>query len=162
MVIRPATAADRDSVYRFSSLLTLRAVVDRQVFDEQFDQALVTASSTVLVAEEAGQPIGFLLATIAPMFVYGGGMGFVQELYVDEVGRRSGVGTALMSAFAVIAVQAGATIIALATSRAGAFYGSLGFSTSAAYYSAPVATLASGSSPKISRSAAGRAGRASR
>jgi GNAT superfamily N-acetyltransferase len=108
--------------------------VTRDAFDHVFDAALVDANATLLVAAVDDAPAAYLLGTLAPMFVYGGGMGFVQELYVAEPVRRRGIGAALIAEFTTTAHCAGATVIALATSRAGMFYEALGFTSGAAYY----------------------------
>jgi len=133
-MIRPANNTDRDAVFAGATSLSLSGPVDRDAFDAQFAHALSAPSSTLLVAEYVDRPCGYLLGTVAPMFVYNGGMAFVQELFVEEHVRRRGIATALMSAFEGIARGDGATVTALATSRAGALYDALGFMTKAAYY----------------------------
>ena len=60
MIVRPARLDDRDAVYRFSSLLALHAAVQRPAFE----LALAHPSSTVLMAEDAGRPVGFLLGAL--------------------------------------------------------------------------------------------------
>jgi GNAT superfamily N-acetyltransferase len=141
MLIRSATPDDADAIFAFSSALALHAPVDRAHFEHQFDAALASTTSALFVAGPEGGSIGYLLGTVAPMFVYNGGMGFVQELYVDAQQRRTGVATELMSSFARFAHDQGATVIALATSRAGEFYSALGFAKCADYYKAPAGLL---------------------
>ncbi len=134
MMVRDADDKDRDDVFRFTNLLSLTGPVDRAAFDIQFDRARNDPASTLLVTDDDGQLTGYLLAVIAPMFVYGGYMGFVQELYVSEDARRAGVGRTLMETFHTVATTAGATVVALATSRAGDFYEALEFTAGARYY----------------------------
>ena len=64
MIVCPARLDDRDAVYRFSSLLALHAAVQRPAFEQQFELALAHPSSTVLMAEDAGSPVGFLLGAL--------------------------------------------------------------------------------------------------
>lgn len=66
-------------------------------------------------------------------------MVWVDELMVAEHMRRSGVGSALMRHVEAWAHAAGAAQVALATRRAGAFYGSLGYFASAEYFKKPLA-----------------------
>jgi GNAT superfamily N-acetyltransferase len=65
------------------------------------------------------------------MPLYGAPLAFLQELFVDEPTRGSGVGRDLMNAFDTWAHDHGAAVEALATSRppAKAFYERLGFTT---------------------------------
>jgi ribosomal protein S18 acetylase RimI-like enzyme len=138
MLIRRGTTDDRDAVFVFTNLLSLRDKIARETFDEVFTAALANRNTVLLVAEDAsGAAVAYLLGVVAPMFVYAGGMGFVQELYVAPHARRAGLGSALMSEFANVARAAGATMIALVTSRAAAFYEALGFTGGATYFTAP-------------------------
>ncbi len=126
-------------IRRLAQRLGVSGDIDERAFDGQFAAALAAEHAVLLVAEAERAVAGYLLGTVAPMFVYNGALAFVQELYVEETHRRRGVGRTLVEQFTDVAASRGATVTALATSRAGAFYESLGFTGGATYYKRPLA-----------------------
>lgn len=116
-----------------SSALSLDSPPDRNAFDAQW-QAVLTSPSSICLLAVANGSIGYAIGVVAPMPVYGGGLAFLQELYVDVAHRRSGAGRRLVDAFTAWSGGCGAVRVALATSRAGAFYEALGFTTRPALY----------------------------
>ena len=117
-----------------ATALSLDGPLDRAAFNVQFDDVLRSERSVALLAVVESAVVGYAVGALVPMPIYMGGAAFLQELYVDDSNRRGGAGTALVDAFTEWAAQLGAARVVLATSRAGAFYESIGFSTRAQYY----------------------------
>jgi GNAT superfamily N-acetyltransferase len=134
-----AQAGDADIVFAMASMLSLDGPLDRAAFNVQFDDVLRSERSVALLALDESTVVGYAVGSLVPMPIYMGGAAFLQELYVDGSNRRGGVGTALVDAFTEWAARLGAARVVLATSRAGAFYESIGFSTRAQYYQRAVA-----------------------
>jgi len=138
MNIRHARALDADALYRFACRLALDQLPQRDGYDRALRDALADPRSLVLVAEADpdGRPIGSLVAGLLPMPLYGARLAFLQELYVDEAARGTGIGRALIEAFDAWARERGAATEALGTSRpsAMAFYERLGFVTRPTMY----------------------------
>jgi len=132
-MVRDATAHDVPAIRDLATKLALRGSSTGEVLDREITRALEDERSVLVVADEAGDVVGYLLGVLAPMPVHGG-MALVQELLVRDDRRRAGVGAALMAAFEERARSAGAGVVSLATSRAGAFYEALGYAPAATYY----------------------------
>ena len=129
-----AEAGDADIVFAMAAALTLDGPLDRAAFNVQFNNVVRSEQSVALLAIEESTVVGYAVGAVVPMPMYMGGAAFLQELYVDGSKRRGGVGTALVEAFTDWAARLGAARVVLATSRAGPFYESIGFSTRAQYY----------------------------
>jgi N-acetylglutamate synthase-like GNAT family acetyltransferase len=146
MQVRRATAADIEAVFELADALALSGPVGRVAFEQQYARALADDKSVVLVAVDSGSDsysgsdriVGYLLGVVAPMFIYNGGLAFVQELFVIEQQRRRGVASVLMTEFGQRAAEMDASVIALATTRAAAFYEARGFTASATYFKRPL------------------------
>jgi GNAT superfamily N-acetyltransferase len=130
-MVRPATPSDAPALYAFAAALALDHAPEPDAHLRVLRDAIEDDRSLVLIAEDGGRPVGSLVAGLLPMPMYGAGLAFLQELYVDESARATGVGRALMEAFDAWARSRGAAVEALATSRppAMAFYKRLGFTT---------------------------------
>ncbi len=130
-VVRAALASDVDALYAFAAGLALDGAPGRTAYERELHAALQDDRSLVLIAEQEGRAVGSLVAGVLPMPMYAGRLAFLQELYVDESTRGTGVGRALMDAFDAWARERGAVVEALGTSRPGAmaFYERLGFVT---------------------------------
>ena len=133
MNVRPARAADAHALYTFACRLALDHAPERDAYDHALRDALADARSLVLIAEADGRPVGSLVAGLLPMPLYGARLAFLQELYVDEAARGTGIGRSLIDAWAR---ERGAAVEALGTSRppAMAFYERLGFVTRPTMY----------------------------
>ncbi|HLO99234.1 MAG TPA: GNAT family N-acetyltransferase [Fimbriimonas sp.] len=107
--IRPATADDCQLVVRFIQEL---AVYERMrdecvITEEQVQEALFSPKPTaeVVIAEVDGTPAGFaLFFTNFSTFVGKPGL-YLEDLYVSEEYRRLGIGKALLTHLAKIAVD---------------------------------------------------------
>ena len=142
-----AQPGDSDIVFAMAAALSLDGPLDRAAFNVQFDDVLRSERSVALLAIEGSAAVGYAVGALVPMPIYMGGAAFLQELFVDGSNRRGGVGTALVDAFTEWAARLGAARVVLATSRAGLFYESIGFSTRAQYYARAVT-----SAPKLDSS----------
>jgi GNAT superfamily N-acetyltransferase len=128
MHIRPAAPNDFAALYAFTSALALDHPPTAEAHAENLGFVLADDRSAVFVADD-GALTGYALGAVVPMPLYGGATAFLQELYVDADHRGSGVGRALVEAFLDWGGARGAVRAVVATSRAGAFYESLGFAT---------------------------------
>jgi GNAT superfamily N-acetyltransferase len=141
-IIRPAGPADADAVFALARALAITFPVDRQAFDRGFDGLAVTPGAHLLVAAVDGGVDGavdggvdgYLLGFVHPTFYANGPVAWVEELAVREPVRRRGVGARLMAAFEERVRADGARLVALATTRAGAFYTAIGYARHAEYF----------------------------
>jgi len=135
MEIRPARPADREAIWPLLGVLAITFQPDRVAFDAAFDALLTGPGTLVLVADvpELGV-VGYLIAYSEMTLLANGPAVWVGELIVDERVRRTGVGRALMARAEDWSRAQGAAQVALATSRAGEFYRSLGYEDAALYF----------------------------
>ena len=152
-----AQAGDADIVLAMASALSLDGPLDRAAFNVQFNNVVRSERSVALLAIDQSTVVGYAVGAVVPMPMYMGGAAFLQELYVDASNRRGGVGTALVEAFTDWAAQLGAARVVLATSRAGPFYESIGFSTRGQYYARTITLRPTGFTPARSPPTGGRA-----
>jgi GNAT superfamily N-acetyltransferase len=133
-IIRPAESDDADAVFALARALAITFPIDRPGFDRGFDALAATPGAHLLVAELDGEVAGYLLGFVHPTFYANGPVAWVEELAVHEAVRRRGVGARLMAAFEDRARTGGARLVALATTRAGAFYAAIGYARHADYF----------------------------
>lgn len=131
--VRPAEARDREDVWRLLGQLAISRVPDRVAFEPSFDALLADGSALVLIADDGGAAVGYLVASLRPTLIANGPEVWVGELVVDEAARGRGIGTALTHAAEEWAVGLGARQVTLATSRAQPFYETLGYRPTATY-----------------------------
>ncbi|MGC3994701.1 MAG: GNAT family N-acetyltransferase [Propionicimonas sp.] len=135
--VREATTTDADALFGMASCLATSAVPDRTVFSSSLAAILTDERQLLLVAfiEGADERVGYLHGLAHPAFHANGSVAWVEELWVDEEHRRSGVGRSLMDRFESWAVHdVGAAYVALATRRAQRFYAATGYVESASYF----------------------------
>lgn len=133
ITVRPATTADIEAVWPLARDLATSHVVDHPTYATIFAGLIVDPSVVLLVADEDGVVVGYLLGQHHATFHAGGPVIWVEEVMAAEQRRGSGVGRALMEAVEDRARAAGAAYVALATRRAADFYAALGYEESAAY-----------------------------
>jgi GNAT superfamily N-acetyltransferase len=109
LVIRFAEASDSATILGFiRDLAEYEKLLDECVADEQTLRATlfgVRPAAEVLIAELAGQPVGFALFFQSySTFLAKPGL-YLEDLFVRPAARGQGVGVSLMSALARIAVQ---------------------------------------------------------
>ena len=109
LVIRYATAGDCATILQFiRELAEYERLAHEVVADEaQLRTTLfgVKPAAEVLLAELAGAPVGFALFFQSYSTFLGKPGLYLEDLFVRPTSRKLGVGTALMSALARIAVQ---------------------------------------------------------
>lgn len=93
--------------------------------------AAASAVDLVLLAEDAGVPVGFASLRLIPQIESDGPHAELSDLFVDEGRRRRGIGRALMVSAERIARERGSPRLVLVTGfdnpEAQAFYRRLGF-----------------------------------
>jgi GNAT superfamily N-acetyltransferase len=144
IVIRAATAADRELLGRWGAALMRQhhaADARRFILSERPEQGygrflvsqLDDADTVVLIAERAGEAVGYLYGTLEPLSWRDlrGPCGFVQDVFVAEAARGQGAGRALMGAALAWFRARGTTQVVLwsASGNAGAqrMFATLGF-----------------------------------
>ncbi|MFL0198599.1 GNAT family N-acetyltransferase [Clostridium sp. WILCCON 0269] len=91
-------------------------------------------SALLLVAEVNAQIIGYCLGFIHFTFYANGQVAWLEEIMVDELYRRKGVGKMLMDEFEKWSKLKDSRLIALATRRAADFYSAMKYEKSAEYF----------------------------
>ena len=108
-MIRPATPADTPTIARLIRALADYERLTREVvFDEQRLHAHLFGPrpfAEVLLAGEAGAVVGFALFFHSYSTFLGKPGLYLEDLFVQPAARSKGIGQALMSALARIAVQ---------------------------------------------------------
>jgi GNAT superfamily N-acetyltransferase len=132
--IRGATATDGAGILPLSSAMATSFVVDPVAFGASYRALLDRDDAIVLVAEEAGRIIGYLLGFDHLTFYANGRVAYVEEVAVREDRRRQGIGERLMHQFEEWARSRSSGLVTLATRRAAPFYGSIGYEETATLF----------------------------
>lgn len=133
-LIRDAEPQESDALLALASAFATSFVVEPDAFHHAFSTLLADEHACLLVAEQDGHVIGYLLGFVHITFYANGPVAWVEEITVSEVYRRQGVGGLLMQGFERRATERGAKLVALATRRADLFYQALGYEESATYF----------------------------
>jgi predicted N-acetyltransferase YhbS len=131
--VRPALRSDAAALLRLAQAFAASFTVDPERFDRSLDATLVHHDSLLLVATDEGEVVGYLVASVHPTLYANGPVAWVEELMVDEVERRSGIGRALVEECERWAVRNGARLVTVATRRASDFWTAIGYEPSATY-----------------------------
>ena len=132
-VVRQAGPGDADMIAGLAAELAQSFAFRRADFDLSYPALLAERHACVLVAEQDGECVGYLLGFWHLTFFANGPVGWVEEVLVRREHRGCGIGRDLMSAFERWAAARECTMVALATRRAAPFYLALGYEESAAY-----------------------------
>ncbi|HLF79719.1 MAG TPA: GNAT family N-acetyltransferase [Dehalococcoidia bacterium] len=133
-MIRLAERRHREAVFGLASRFATSFEVEQAAFDRAWSRLLVDKDACLLVAEDEGAILGYLLGFRHETFFANGPVGWVEELMVDVARRGQGLGRDLMRYFEGWAAEAGCNLVALATRRADAFYRAIGYEESATYF----------------------------
>jgi GNAT superfamily N-acetyltransferase len=133
-LVRPADPADAEAVFALAEMLAISFPIDRAGFDRTYPAVLDAPGTHLLVAEVGGRVGGYLLGFVHPSFYANRPVAWVEELVVRPDARRRGLGSLLVRGFEDRARADGARLVALATTRAGAFYQAIGYERRADYF----------------------------
>ncbi len=131
--VRQAGRADADMIAGLAAELAQSFAFCRADFDLSYPALLAERNTCVLVAEQDGDCMGYLLGFSHLTFFANGPVGWVEEVLIRREHRGRGIGRDLMSAFERWAAARECAMVALATRRAAPFYLGLGYQESAAY-----------------------------
>lgn len=131
---RPAAAADSAGVFELAKDFAVSFAPTADQFARSFEQLIATDAALLLVAEEAGQTVGYVLAFDHPTLWANGNVAWIEEIAVRADRRRQGIGRRMMRDCEQWARLRGARVAALATRRAADVYTALGYDASATYF----------------------------
>ncbi|GAB2577456.1 GNAT family N-acetyltransferase [Spirosoma areae] len=114
--IRTATVTDAPVVYTFLCELE-ETGIDRAAFDTIFQQNLANPSVHYLVAEQAGEVIGFVSCHVQSLLHHGGRVGEIQELFVRSDVRSQQIGHQLIVALTAVAIREGFVNLEVTTNQ---------------------------------------------
>lgn len=132
--IREATADDAHALFPLAEAMATSFQVKRNAFIESLDEIFADPAAKCLVAEADGRIVGYLLGFDHRAFFANGPVSWVEEIYVSDSHRRSGLGRDLMNSFENWCRSRGSRLIGLATRRASEFYEAIGYEESATYF----------------------------
>jgi GNAT superfamily N-acetyltransferase len=132
--VRMATTGDADSVLALAGELAITFVTERKAFRDSYRQLLAASDTDLLVVEVGDVVRGYLLGFSHHSLVANGQVSWVEEVAVAAEYRRHGLGARLMVDFERRARDRGSRFIALATTRAHAFYDAIGYDDHASYF----------------------------
>jgi predicted N-acetyltransferase YhbS len=131
--VRPALRSDATALLALAQAFAQSFTVDPERFDRSLDATLVHHDSLLLVATDGDEVVGYLGASVHPTLYANGPVAWIEELMVDEVERRAGIGRALVEECERWSVRNGARLVSVATRRAGDFWTAVGYEESATY-----------------------------
>ena len=134
LIIRPATESDGAALLTLARAFATSFRVEPAAFERAFVEILTHPDVCLVVAEENGAVIGYVLGFDHRTFFANGRVAWVEEIMVAQTHRRQGVGRRLMETLEAWAVSRDAKLIALATRRASDFYQAVGYEESAIYF----------------------------
>ncbi len=137
-MIRSATNEDRSVIFDMAAKLATSSVVTEDDFNSSFQQIMQLPHMCLLVAEDAGIIIGYVLGSYYPCFYASSNVSWTAELFVESDRRKEGFGRLLMDGIESWARQNNCTLNTLATRRAGSFYHALAYDETAGYYKKPI------------------------
>jgi ribosomal protein S18 acetylase RimI-like enzyme len=135
VTIRPAT---RDDAERIAALFTDEGYPAATSTIGARIERFVASDGRILVADDAGELLGFVAIHVLPRFEHDDTIGRVLALVVDAGARGRGVGRDLMTAADAIAREAGAAFIEVTAAHhrpeARHLYESLGYDATVTAY----------------------------
>ena len=129
---------DAGAVWPLVRAFATSYVPERAAFDASFASLLAHPDALVLVAHDAGDVVGHLVAHRHATLFANAPVVWVEEVMVDAAARRRGTGRLLVEAAERWAGGSGAAYVALATRRAAGFYAALGYEESATFFRKPL------------------------
>ena len=105
-----------------------------EIFEQSFHRLMQQDDALLLVIDDAGELLGYLLGFDHPTLYANGRVSWVEEIMVRAERRRGGFGRNLMLEFEQWAATRESRLVALATRRAAPFYTAIGYQESAIYF----------------------------
>ena len=133
-MIRNAEAKDEVELFGLVASFPTPTRIDQGQFKQQLSEKLFDPLSCVLVAENDGELIGYVSGHRHAAFYASGEVAWVDEIFVCEASRGSGVGTELMRYFEAWASSFSCQLVGLATAGAREFYERIGYESKAGYF----------------------------
>ncbi len=134
LVVRSAGLSDADSVFRLLSAFVTSYAPLRSTFDTNYPRLLEAEGTDLLVAEQGGRVVGYILSADSLTLFANGVVTELLELYVEEDARGRGIGRHMVDRAIAGARGRGAVEVTVPTRRAGAFYLNLGFEPTAEFF----------------------------
>lgn len=132
-VVRSARLSDGDSVFRLLGKFATSYKPVRSTFDANYPKLLETEGSGLLVAEQGGTVVGYIVSADSLTLFANGVVTELLELYVEERERSRGIGRELVNQAVARAKDRGAVEVTVPTRRARSFYLGLGFQLTASF-----------------------------
>lgn len=136
--IRRGQSEDAKTLFRLASqYVTGRESITRDEFTIALDNVLryrEQETNVLFVAESNGEVVGYSLLTVSRLLHAPGLTAHLQEIVVDSVHRKQGIGDRLMSANEHYCMGRGVRQISAVTSNIGSFYGYRGFEAVGQHY----------------------------
>ena len=133
-LIRRAVSGDLEPVFNLGRDFAASFRPELGAFGVAFARLIAQDDATLLVVDESGELLGYLLGFDHYALFANGRVSWAEEIVVREDSRRRRVGEGLMEEFEQWAKSRGSKLVALATRRAAAFYLALGYEESAGYF----------------------------
>lgn len=114
--IRPAAETDGPVVYDFVCALE-EMTLDKAAFAAVFHYNITNPSVHYLIAEQAGNVLGFVSCHVQYLLHHGGKVGEIQELFVRPEFRNRRIGQRLIDALTRLAVQENFVNLEVTTNR---------------------------------------------
>ena len=134
MAVRRALVSDADAVFRLLCEFATSYKPVRPAFDSNYPRLLGNEGTDLLVAEQGGLVVGYILASDSLTLFANGIVIELMELYVDEEHRGRGIGRELVQQAVARARERGAVEVTVPTRRAGSLYLELGFKVTAEFF----------------------------
>ena len=132
--IRRAISTDSAQAFNLARDFAMSFQPEFGAFEVAFARLITQDDALLLVAEESGQLLGYLLGFDHYTLFANGRVSWVEEVMVREDRRRQRIGKNLMQEFEQWAKSRGSKLVALGTRRAAPFYLALEYEESAIYF----------------------------
>lgn len=134
ITIRLAEVKDEVQLWGLVRAFPAPSSIGLDAYTSMFQRKFTDPCSFIAVAEQGETLMGYVSGYKHAAFYAAGDTAWVDEIFVVNNERRSGVGRLLMAAFESWATNSGCRLVSLATAGAADFYLVLGYSTKAGYF----------------------------
>jgi GNAT superfamily N-acetyltransferase len=134
MIVRNATDNDKEDLFKMVKTMATSFVPEYSLFEANFDKIIKQDNYKIIVAEKEGDLVGYIFGHDHLTFYSNGRISGIDELFVDELHRRNGIGKRLVVEFENWASDRGAKEMTVPTRRAADFYKALQYKESATLF----------------------------